>query len=79
MGPQTKAAITDFQKKENIKVTGRLDKETKARLMASGTSTSTTTPSASPSTTSPSTSEPTATHGSATTPPANPGSTTEKK
>jgi peptidoglycan hydrolase-like protein with peptidoglycan-binding domain len=82
MGPQTKAAITDFQKKENLKVTGRLDKDTKARLMASGTSTSSTTattPSASPSTTtSPSTSEPTA-HGSATTPPANAGSTTEKK
>ncbi|HET7344039.1 MAG TPA: peptidoglycan-binding domain-containing protein [Methylomirabilota bacterium] len=81
MGPRTKAAITDFQKKENLKVTGRLDKDTKARLMASGTSTSstaTTTPSASPSTT---TSAPAdTTHGAATTtPPANESSTNEKK
>jgi peptidoglycan hydrolase-like protein with peptidoglycan-binding domain len=56
MGPKTKAAITDFQKKENLKVTGSLDKDTKARLMTASTSTSsktdtTTPPAASPSTT----------------------------
>jgi peptidoglycan hydrolase-like protein with peptidoglycan-binding domain len=53
MGPKTKAAITAFQTKENLKVTGRLDKETKDKLMtASATSkTETTTPAASPSTT----------------------------
>jgi peptidoglycan hydrolase-like protein with peptidoglycan-binding domain len=53
MGPKTKAAITAFQTKESLKVTGRLDKETKDKLMtASATSkTDTTTPAASPSTT----------------------------
>ena len=53
MGPKTKAAITEFQTKEHLKVSGRLDKETKDKLMtASATSkTDTTTPAASPSTT----------------------------
>ena len=57
MGPHTKAAISDFQTKENLKVTGNLDKETKARLTASTSSktdTSTTAPAASPSTDTPS-------------------------
>jgi len=53
MGPLTKGAITKFQEKEHLKVSGRLDKETKDKLMtASATSkTDTTTPAASPSTT----------------------------
>jgi len=53
MGPKTKAAITEFQTKEHLKVSGRLDKETKDKLMtASATSkTETSTPAASPSTT----------------------------
>ena len=53
MGPKTKGAITKFQEKEHLKVSGRLDKETKDKLMtASATSkTDTTTPAASPSTT----------------------------
>lgn len=32
MGPKTKAALTAFQTKENLKATGHLDKETKAAL-----------------------------------------------
>lgn len=60
MGPHTKAAISDFQTKENMKVTGTLDKETKAKLMTASTSskTDTTTPAASPSTTAPTASTP---------------------
>ena len=49
-GPRTTAALGSYQQAENIKVTGRLDTETKSHLMggqASG-STSPTTPSASP-------------------------------
>lgn len=53
MGPKTKGAVSEFQKKENMKVTGHLDRETKARL--NGTTASkkadTTAPAASPSTT----------------------------
>jgi len=45
MGPQTKAALSTYQTKENLKVTGRLDSETKAKLI------DTTPPAASPSTT----------------------------
>ena len=55
MGPRTKAALSDFQTKENMKVTGSLDKETKAKLMtASGSSSTSTTSSTSSTTTSPS-------------------------
>jgi peptidoglycan hydrolase-like protein with peptidoglycan-binding domain len=56
MGPQTKGAISEFQKKENMKVTGRLDRETKAKLNGSTASTKTDTaaPAASPTTTTPS-------------------------
>jgi peptidoglycan hydrolase-like protein with peptidoglycan-binding domain len=50
MGPQTRAALREYQKKENLKVTGRLDSATKDRLLAGKTATSS--PSASPSTTS---------------------------
>ena len=32
MGPKTKAALTTFQTKENLKATGKLDKETKVAL-----------------------------------------------
>ena len=35
MGPRTTAAVRDFQSKENLTVTGQLDAETNARLMAS--------------------------------------------
>ena len=54
MGPHTKAALTDFQKKENLKVTGRLDRETKDRLIGGSMSgkAESTPPAASPSTTS---------------------------
>ena len=53
MGPQTKGALSEFQKKESLKVTGRLDRETKAKLNGTMTSTKadTTAPAASPSTT----------------------------
>jgi peptidoglycan hydrolase-like protein with peptidoglycan-binding domain len=54
MGPQTRAALKEFQTKENMKVTGRLDSDTKAKLNG-GTTTSrasdTAAPSASPTTT----------------------------
>ena len=50
-GPRTSAALREYQKAENIKVTGRLDSETRAHLMGQKTSSSATTPapSASPS------------------------------
>jgi peptidoglycan hydrolase-like protein with peptidoglycan-binding domain len=50
MGPHTKAALSEYQKKENLKVTGRLDSETKARLVNGSASSKvdTTTPAASP-------------------------------
>ena len=53
MGPHTKAALSDYQKKENLKVTGRLDHETKSRLVNASVSkkADTTAPAASPSTT----------------------------
>jgi peptidoglycan hydrolase-like protein with peptidoglycan-binding domain len=41
MGPRTSAAIKDYQQKENLSVTGQLDAETRAKLMA-GASTSST-------------------------------------
>jgi hypothetical protein len=43
MGPRTNAAVREFQQKENLTATGQLDRETRARLMASASS-----PSASP-------------------------------
>jgi len=59
-GPRTSAALRDYQKAEGLKVTGQMDADTRAKLMASGpattspsASTTTTTPSASPSTTTP--------------------------
>ena len=49
MGPRTSAALKDYQKAEGMKVTGRLDTETSAKLGVSGkTSATETTPSASP-------------------------------
>ena len=54
MGPQTRAALKDFQTKENMKVTGRLDSDTKAKLNGSATTSrasDTAPPSASPATT----------------------------
>src|SRR6266850_4710335 len=49
-GPRTSAALRSYQKAENIKVTGRLDSDTKARLLGGQASTgaTATTPSASP-------------------------------
>jgi hypothetical protein len=48
-GPRTSAALRSYQKAENIKVTGRLDADTKSHLMGQASSkTSATTPSASP-------------------------------
>ncbi|HXH81910.1 MAG TPA: peptidoglycan-binding protein [Candidatus Tectomicrobia bacterium] len=38
MGPRTSAALREFQEKEKLAVTGQLDAETRARLMASGRS-----------------------------------------
>jgi peptidoglycan hydrolase-like protein with peptidoglycan-binding domain len=57
-GPRTSAALRDYQKAEGLNVTGQMDGDTRAKLMASGSTTpspsaSTTTPSASPSTTPP--------------------------
>ena len=49
-GPRTSAALRSYQKAENIKVTGRLDSETRSHLMGQPSSSATTTPSASPST-----------------------------
>jgi peptidoglycan hydrolase-like protein with peptidoglycan-binding domain len=36
MGPRTSAAVREFQQKENLTVTGRIDDETRDRLMAAG-------------------------------------------
>ena len=51
MGPRTSAAIREFQQKENLTVTGRLDAETRAKLTAAGSSSAPGAPSASPATT----------------------------
>lgn len=55
-GPRTSAALRNYQKAENIKVTGRLDDDTRTHLLGSSASgrTSATTPSASPVTSQPS-------------------------
>ena len=59
-GPRTSSALREYQKKENIKVTGRLDSETKSHLMGQASaSPSATTPSASPTTGTPSADKPT--------------------
>ena len=70
-GPRTSAALRDYQKAENIKVTGRLDSETKSHLMGQASAKpSTTTPSASPTTSA----DKPATGEKAQTPPATTGS-----
>ena len=51
MGPRTKAALSQYQQKESLKVTGRLDSETKDKLIAKKVDTSA--PAASPTTTAP--------------------------
>jgi peptidoglycan hydrolase-like protein with peptidoglycan-binding domain len=51
-GPRTSAALRDFQKAEGLTVTGQMDGDTRARLMASGQAT-TPAPAASPTTVSP--------------------------
>jgi len=40
MGPKTRSALRDFQKKEGIKDTGRLDQETMSKLGVEGSKTS---------------------------------------
>ena len=54
MGQRTKAALSEYQGKENLKATGRLDRETKARLTGtaatSGRADTTSPPAASPAT-----------------------------
>jgi len=32
MGPRTRGALSDYQRAEGLKVTGRLDNETRAKL-----------------------------------------------
>jgi peptidoglycan hydrolase-like protein with peptidoglycan-binding domain len=51
MGPHTASAVRDYQKAENLKVTGRLDSETKSHLTGGQASSEPSgTPAASPST-----------------------------
>jgi len=45
MGPRTRAAVTEFQRKEGLEPNGRLDMKTMSRLGSSNSS-----PSASPAT-----------------------------
>ena len=49
-GPRTSAAVRDFQMKEGLKASGRLDAETTARLNGSTAAGSTSSPAASPAT-----------------------------
>jgi peptidoglycan hydrolase-like protein with peptidoglycan-binding domain len=51
MGPRTKAAVTDFQRKEGLEANGRLDMQTMSRLgaQARASEVPTTAPSATPS------------------------------
>ena len=60
-GPRTSAALRNYQKSENIKVTGRLDSETSSRLIGRTSSSATPTPSGNPW---PSDPVATSTHGS---------------
>jgi peptidoglycan hydrolase-like protein with peptidoglycan-binding domain len=48
MGPKTRAALRDYQKKEGLKATGQLDKETAAKLGVQAKA-DTSSPAASPS------------------------------
>ena len=51
MGPKTQAALRDYQQKQGLKATGRLDAETSAKLgVEAKASASPSTPAASPST-----------------------------
>jgi peptidoglycan hydrolase-like protein with peptidoglycan-binding domain len=52
-GPRTSAAIRDFQKAEGLTVTGQLDGDTRARLMADSGQGTAAAPAASPTTVSP--------------------------
>ena len=81
MGPHTKAAISDFQKKENLKVTGSLDRETKSKLVNASVSkkADTAAPAASPSTTTPTDTTAPATGAAPTSPSSDKSTGTEKK
>ena len=59
MGPKTKAALRDYQQKQGLKATGRLDTKTASKLGVEKTSSgsSSTSPAASPSTSAPSSSD----------------------
>jgi len=59
MGPKTQAALRDYQQKQGLKVTGRLDADTSAKLgvQKSSSAPSSTSPAASPSTSAPSSSD----------------------
>jgi peptidoglycan hydrolase-like protein with peptidoglycan-binding domain len=75
-GPRTSAAVSDFQKAEGLKVTGEVDADTRAKLMASGPAT-TTAPAASPATTPASPANPSSV-GSPSAAPAAPGKVEKK-
>jgi peptidoglycan hydrolase-like protein with peptidoglycan-binding domain len=62
MGPKTQAALRDYQQKQGLKVTGRLDAETSAKLgveakTSAAPSASGSSPAASPSTSAPASSD----------------------
>jgi len=61
MGPKTQAALRDYQQKQGLKATGRLDAETSAKLgveaKTSAAPSSSSSPAASPSTSSPQSSD----------------------
>jgi peptidoglycan hydrolase-like protein with peptidoglycan-binding domain len=90
MGPKTRGALKDFQKKEGMKDTGRIDQETMTKLgveaktsatspAPGSVSPSTSSPSASPSSTSPSATPSPSPSGSGATDTKTPPGTTEKK
>jgi peptidoglycan hydrolase-like protein with peptidoglycan-binding domain len=49
MGPKTQQALRDYQQKEGLKATGRLDSETAAKLGVQAKADTSTSPAASPS------------------------------
>jgi peptidoglycan hydrolase-like protein with peptidoglycan-binding domain len=61
MGPKTQAALRDYQQKQGLKATGRLDAETSAKLgveaKTSAAPSSSSSPAASPSTSAPASSD----------------------
>jgi peptidoglycan hydrolase-like protein with peptidoglycan-binding domain len=72
MGPRTSAAVREFQQKENLTVSGQLDAETRAKLMAGASTSSTTSTDAGKST---SAGTPSTSTGAAGSPAASPATT----